>query len=124
MKTLLCASASLFVSSCGAYIPLCKGPKMTEQQAVEAAIRWIERDAGGVYLLADGRVQSDHPLNKETCCEVKKKPMSIDSPEVWSVFIEAPTINGGRVVAFVEFDMCGVLFSSGIDIDRMSGGVK
>lgn len=96
---------------------MCNGPRMTEEQALNAAIRWIQLRENDKYLIANGRAVSDHALDATKCCEVVHKPLTLDSPEVWSVFMEVPT-NDGCVIAFVEFDMCGRHFYDGIDVER------
>lgn len=98
-------------------MPLCSGPRMTKEQALDAAIRWIQVREKDKYSIANGRAVSDYALDRTKCCEVVYKALTLDSPEVWSVFMEVPT-NDGRVNAFVEFDMCGRHFYDGIDVER------
>lgn len=90
---------------------------MTKEQALDAAIRWIQVRENDKYSIANGRAVSDHALDAMKCCDIVHKPLTLDSPEVWSVFMEVPT-NDGRVNAFVEFDMCGRHFYDGVDVER------
>lgn len=90
---------------------------MTEDKALDAAIRWIQRRESGKYLIASGRAMSDRAIDETTCCDVVHKPMTLDKPELWAVYMEIPTIEG-RVNAFVEFDMCGAKVDEGTDVER------
>lgn len=100
------------VGGCSKSAQRCDVPEMTSEGALKAAIDRLQSETSVGYLIGETPQIADDPIDADSCCTVTRRQNHASSGDSWHVTTEA-RINGGRVLAYTDFDLCGNLIDTG-----------